>query len=306
MQGDVTEITKCSPTERRKIIDEIAGTADFDRKINLASEQIQSVEDKVANTNILMGEIDNRIEQLKQEREVALKYKKFKDEKTELETKIQSAKYFDTQRALELVHQNILLATKTKEELTQRLKEAESKIADTQEKYNEVNAAVRAQGEEKQLEVKKTAEEKKGAIDRKSSAIAQCEKTTLDNLKAIEGYKNGIEVQKQKIEEYTLAIEAKNKELEQLNLDLKAKKEELAKIDELALKFGIKYVVNHPCYMGRAGFTGKFQQKIGKNSIIQLEWSKDFRDFYDNFDIVSKKTIPFLVDLAKYIDELEK
>ena len=81
MQGDVTEITKCSPNERRKIIDEIAGTADFDRKITLASEQIQSVEDRVANTNILMGEIDNRIEQLKQEREVALKYKKFKDEK---------------------------------------------------------------------------------------------------------------------------------------------------------------------------------------------------------------------------------
>ena len=230
MQGDVTEITKCSPTERRKIIDEIAGTADFDRKINLATEQIQSVEDRVANTNILMNEIDNRIEQLKQEREVALKYKKFKDEKAELETKIQSAKYFDTQRALELVHQNILLATKTKKELTQKLKEAESKITDTKAKYDEVNAAVRAQGEEKQLEVKKTAEEKKGAIDRKSSAIAQCEKTTLDNLKAIEGYKNGIEVQKQKIEEYTLAIEAKNKELEQLNLDLKAKKEELAKI----------------------------------------------------------------------------
>jgi len=52
MQGDVTEITKCSPIERRKIIDEIAGTADFDRKIALASDQIQSVEDRVANTNI--------------------------------------------------------------------------------------------------------------------------------------------------------------------------------------------------------------------------------------------------------------
>ena len=157
MQGDVTEITKCSPTERRKIIDEIAGTADFDRKISLATEQIQSVEDRVANTNILMGEIDNRVEQLRQEREVALKYKKYKDEKIELETKIQSAKYFDTKRALELVHQNILEATKTKKELTQRLKEAESKINDTKIKYDEVNAQVKAQGEEKQLEVKKLA-----------------------------------------------------------------------------------------------------------------------------------------------------
>lgn len=230
MQGDVTEITKCSAVERRKIIDEIAGTADFDRKINLATEQIQSVEDRVSNTNILMNEIDNQIEQLKQEREVALKYKKYKDEKTSLETQIQSAKYFDTVRALELVHQNILLASKTKKELTEKLKEAESKINDTKTKYDEVNALVKAQGEEKQLEVKKLLEEKKGELERKRSAIAMCEKTTLDNLKAIEGYKNGIEVQKQKIEEFKAAIELKTKELKELNEQLKIKKEELNKI----------------------------------------------------------------------------
>ena len=45
-------------------------------------------------------------------------------------------------------------------------------------------------------------EEKKGEIDRKTSAIAQCDKTTLEKLKSIESYKNGIEVQKQKIIEY--------------------------------------------------------------------------------------------------------
>lgn len=230
MQGDVTEITKCSPVERRKIIDEIAGTADFDRKINLAAEQIQSVEDRVSNTNILMGEIDNQIEKLKQEREVALKYKKYKDEKTLLETQIQGAKYFDTKRALELVHQNILMATKTKKELLERLKELESKVNDTKIKYDEINAQVRAQGEEKQLEVKKLLEEKKGEIERKKSAIFNSEKITLDNLKAIEGYKNGIEVQKAKIEEFKAAIETKTKELKALNDELILKKEELNKI----------------------------------------------------------------------------
>src|SRR5574344_1332414 len=36
MQGDVTSITNCSPLERRRIIDEIAGVADFDRRIEQA------------------------------------------------------------------------------------------------------------------------------------------------------------------------------------------------------------------------------------------------------------------------------
>ncbi len=231
MQGDVTEITKCSPTERRKIIDEIAGTADFDRKISLATDQIQSVEDRVSNTNILMSEIDNRIDQLKQEREVALKYKKFKDEKIELENKIQSAKYFDVKNSLDMVHQNILLATKNKKDLILKIKENQTKLDDTQLKYNEINAEVKAQGEEKQLEVKKLAEEKKGQIERKNSAIAQAQKTTLDNLKQIEGYKNGIQLANQKIVETENLIKEKEKEQKDFNLQLNIKKEELNKIN---------------------------------------------------------------------------
>ncbi|MBR2068201.1 MAG: chromosome segregation protein SMC [Candidatus Gastranaerophilales bacterium] len=230
MQGDVTEITKCSAIERRKIIDEIAGTADFDRKINLATEQIQSVEDRVASANIIINELDIQIEQLKQDREVALKYQKLKDEKAGLETQIQSAKYFDTIRSLELVHQNILTATKEKKELIERLKETESKIKDTQIKYDEVNSKVKAQGEERQLEVKKLAEEKKGEIERKKSAIALAEKTTIDNLKQIENYKNGIKVQEDKIKEFELSIKEKTQNLDKLNKDLKEKKDTLDKI----------------------------------------------------------------------------
>lgn len=232
MQGDVTEITKCSPMERRKIIDEIAGTADFDRKITLAADQIQSVEDRVANTNILMSEIDNRIEQLKQEREVALKYKKYKDEKTQLENKIQSAKYFDIKNSLDMVHQNILLATKNKKDLVLKTKENQSKLEDTQLKYNEINSKVKAQGEEKQLEVKKLAEEKKGEIERKNSSIAHDQKNIIDNTKQIEGYKNGIELANKKIEEIQASIKDKEKEIAGFNSDLKAKKKELEKINK--------------------------------------------------------------------------
>ncbi len=230
MQGDVTAITNCSALERRKIIDEVAGTADFDRKIALASEQIQGVEDEIANKKILMDEIDSRIEQLKEEREVALKYKKYKDEKTSLETKIQSAKYFDVKKSLELVHQNILLAVKQKKELQEKLKELQSKIDDTKFKYDEVNEKVKAQGEEKQLEVIKKTQEKKGEIERKNSSAALANKTIIDNKKSIESYKNGIDNLKTKVEEYKKAIADKNKELKELNNSLKLKKEQLDKI----------------------------------------------------------------------------
>ncbi|MCI0664505.1 MAG: AAA family ATPase, partial [Acidobacteria bacterium] len=46
MQGDVTGIVTMSPTERRKIIDELAGVAEFDRRIDQANEELSAVGEK--------------------------------------------------------------------------------------------------------------------------------------------------------------------------------------------------------------------------------------------------------------------
>jgi len=43
MQGDVTRITEMTPTERRKIIDEIAGVAEFDHKKDQAMNELEIV-----------------------------------------------------------------------------------------------------------------------------------------------------------------------------------------------------------------------------------------------------------------------
>ena len=79
MQGDVMSITNCTPNERRKIIDEIAGVADFDRRIEQATNELETVEKRVVNSTLILNEVNTRLEQLNEEREVALKYQKLKD-----------------------------------------------------------------------------------------------------------------------------------------------------------------------------------------------------------------------------------
>ena len=44
MQGDVMSITNCTSGERRKVVDEIAGVADFDRRIDQATAELETVE----------------------------------------------------------------------------------------------------------------------------------------------------------------------------------------------------------------------------------------------------------------------
>lgn len=230
MQGHVTTIANCSPKERRQYLDEIAGTADFDRKIAAAQKELETVEARVQNSLIVKNEKDARLEELKEEREIALKYKALNDEKTELESQVNVIKYFDTKRSLDLVHQNILASTKEIKVQTQRLDEIKSKIEDKTAKYKEICEMVRAQGEDKQLEVKKLLEEKKGEISRKETSIAHSDKLILDNKKTAQNAQNGIENLTKKKEEIIAAIEQKeNLTKEQEDL-LEKKKAHLAEI----------------------------------------------------------------------------
>ena len=232
MQGDVTSITNCSSSERRKIIDEIAGIADFDRRIEQATNELETVEKRVEKSSLILSEVDVRLEQLKEEREVALKYQKLKEEKTSLEGQINTVKFFDIKRNLEKAHENILEFTKKKKQEEAKHKDLEERLTLIKSKYQEISQLVKEKGEAQQIEIKKLAEETKGAIERKQSAINYADKQIQDGLKGIENSKNGIEVQKKKITDTELKIQLKNDEIKVIEENIALQKAELKRILE--------------------------------------------------------------------------
>lgn len=232
MQGDVTSITNCSSNERRKIIDEIAGIADFDRRIEQATNELETVEKRVEKSSLILSEVDVRLEQLKEEREVALKYQKLKEEKIGLEGQINTVKFFDLKRNLEKAHENILEFTKKKKQEEAKHKDLDERLNLIKSKYQEISNLVREKGEAQQIEIKKQAEETKGAIERKQSAINYADKQIQDGLKGAENSKNGIEVQKKKIVDTELKIQLKKDEIKGIEENIKIQKAELKKILE--------------------------------------------------------------------------
>ena len=232
MQGDVTSITSCTPTERRKVIDEIAGVADFDRRIEQATNELDTVEKRVVNSTLILNEVNARLEQLKEEKEVALKYQKLKEEKTSLESQINTVKFFDLKRNLEMAHENILESTKKKKEEEIKSKDLEERLKIIKEKYEELSATIKEKGEARQIELKQQAEEIKGSISRKNSSIAFADKQIQDNLKTIENTKNGIDVQEGKIKDSELKISMKQDEIKSIDKNIDEQKAKLQKILE--------------------------------------------------------------------------
>lgn len=232
MQGDVMGITNCSPKNRRKIIDEIAGIADFDRRIEQATNELTTVEQRVERSLFILNEVDKRLEELKEEREVALKYQKLREEKTGLESQINKVRFFDLKKNLERAHENILEFTKKKKEEEVKNKDLDERLNLIKQKYQEVSELVKEKGEAQQIELKKQEETIKGEIDRKNNAYNYADKQIHDGLRSIENAKNGIEGFKKKIEDFKLKIKLKDDEIALIKENTKTREAELKKILE--------------------------------------------------------------------------
>ena len=232
MQGDVMSITNCTSGDRRKVVDEIAGVADFDRRIEQATHELETVENRVVKSTLILNEVNTRLEQLKEEREVALKYQKLKEEKVGLESQINTVKFFDLKRNLEKAHENILEFTKKKKEEEVKSKDLDEKLKLIREKYEELSATIKEKGEGHQIELKQQAEEIKGAIARKNSSIVFADKQIQDNLKTVENTKNGIEIQQGKIKEAELKISMTKENIVGIEANIAEQKKILHKILE--------------------------------------------------------------------------
>ncbi|MEI8377265.1 MAG: chromosome segregation protein SMC [bacterium] len=230
MQGDVTGITNTSSNERRKIIDEIAGVADFDRKIDQATRELEMVETRVEKSTIILTEIEARLEQLEQERKEALKYKKLKDEKVELESKISTVKYFDLKNSMERLHESILDADNQRKSELESLKKLSKDLAKTQIELADISEQVKTKGEAEQIEIKKHAESLKGEIARKKDSIAFNDKQIEDNKLVIISSNENIENLKQKIDDTLIKIDGKKDDIKIIEANIESEKAQLEQV----------------------------------------------------------------------------
>jgi len=79
-QGDVTKVIEMNTVERRGIIDEISGIREYDEKREQALKQLERVEEKVREAEIILEQKEEIIEKLKKDRDSALEYQKLTNE----------------------------------------------------------------------------------------------------------------------------------------------------------------------------------------------------------------------------------
>ena len=230
MQHEVTKITASSPVNRRKIIDEIAGVADFDRRIEQATKELDVVEDRISKSSIVLGEIDIRLEVLKEQKQAALKYQKLREEKAQYESQKSTVKYFDIKNSLERVHENILETNKTKKQQEKELEKADKELEAAKVRLQELSELVKQKGEDEQLRTKAQINALQGNINTKESSIEFMDNQKEKNLLAIKNANFNIETLNEKIDDAKLRIDNKKDEIASFEKNIEHEKEELDKV----------------------------------------------------------------------------
>jgi chromosome segregation protein len=232
MQGDVTDIISMSAVERRKVVDEIAGVAEFDAKKEDAFEELETVRERIEEAELRIEEKEGRLDRLEDERETALEYRDLQDEKEEYEGYRKAAELEDKRGELADAREEAADLEDRLADLQRELDEREGRVVRLEEDLADVNDEIERKGEQEQLEIKSEIEEIKGDIARLEDRIEASEEAIADA--ETERREAFVEIDRkgEEVEELEAAIRDTKVEAASVKSDRQEKEAELAGIRE--------------------------------------------------------------------------
>ncbi len=153
LQGDVTRIISMNGKERRNIIDELAGVAEFDRKIEKTKETLEEVREREERCQIIETELKRSLERLAADKVKAEKYKKLKQQIQEKQGWETVLSWKLLQQKISRLNTQISAGEQEEQKLNQGINELAEKIRENTTKLEDLNRQVKALGEDEQLTV---------------------------------------------------------------------------------------------------------------------------------------------------------
>ncbi|PSP15825.1 MAG: chromosome segregation protein SMC [Cyanobacteria bacterium QS_8_64_29] len=151
LQGDVTRIITMNARERREIVDELAGVADYDRKIAQARETLEDVREREERCRVVETELIQTRDRAAAERDKAERYRELKSHIQQLQQWEAVLAWRSLQQDEAQLQAQIEAHQRERAQLDERLEALSSEIEQARAQLEDCNARVRDLGEDQQL-----------------------------------------------------------------------------------------------------------------------------------------------------------
>ncbi len=227
LQGDITRVIKMTPRERRTIIDEVAGISEYEDRKQEALKELEAVEERIKDAELILGEREAVLEKLKADRDQALRYLDLQEELKRLRKSILLQRKKELESARERVSASMEDAKRRKAELEEkreglnkRIEELENELRKREEKIRELYSSA---GEGKLQSIR----ERLAELRTKKESVEKMLSDYEERIAKLRVKREKLEMQLAEAEEDLRAAEARVQEKQGQLQRVKARVEEL-------------------------------------------------------------------------------
>ena len=325
LQGDIVRFCEMSSVERRQLIEEIAGIAMYEEKKQKALLQLQKVEERLKEAEIILAERKTYLKEMQKDRDQALKFKELSEnvrkykasliklqmdkreaEAGDLKKKVDEQLAFvrDAEEKIAKLREQI---AKKKEEIELLTKEVEQKGETDQVNLNREIEDMKVEMARKTSRLEAADQELKKLASRQSEIIATLAELTkkigdVESQKLeLEAQRKGRQKEKDSIEKKIKAFKEKN-HLEQAGDIEKQVEDSDKKIEDLAKEINQMREQQHSLLREKDGADrelGLIADAIAKVSQLEKEHKQQLDDIKKRRESFKAATL----ELNKVLDE---
>ncbi|MEM0231311.1 MAG: chromosome segregation protein SMC [Candidatus Woesearchaeota archaeon] len=234
LQGEINDFVEMSPIQRRMLIEEIAGISVYEEKKQKAISELQKVDERIKQAEIILAEKEAALSELKKDREQALKYKDLKEKIDSHKAAYLSLIIEKRKKEIEKAEAKISEAAKEIEGIQKEISEVRSQIEEKKKLIEKIRNEINEKAETDELALNREVEELKVKIATLQTGIES-------HKKEIEKLQEKISSSKKEVEENTQKISQLNSEVESARAKHQENLKQIEKINRSIEEFRKKH-----------------------------------------------------------------
>ncbi|MFC1753944.1 chromosome segregation protein SMC [Thermoproteota archaeon] len=224
LQGDIVRFVEMPPEGRRQLVEEISGISVYEEKKQKAVNELDRVEERMKEADIILSERKSRLSDLKKERDQAIKYKDINDKIKKSKASLIHKRMEKRKKEKGEFDARIEKQQKLLEEKQKDLDELKKNTTEKKERIGDINHEIETKGEKDQVDLNKEIEKLK--VDVASS------KNRIDSLKTeISKIKQRKCQLKENSDEIKFKIKKLNEEKDDIEKQIANRQKEVNQID---------------------------------------------------------------------------
>lgn len=161
LQGDIIRLVEMSGIERRQIVEEIAGISVYEDKKQKALRELQRVEEKINEADIILAERKAYLKELKSDRDKAMKFKDLDTNIKRNKATIIVKEIDDRKNKSAKFEKEMASIKKDIEKIESEINNKRKKIEELKKQIDDINAEIEKKGEKDQVALNKEVEKLK-------------------------------------------------------------------------------------------------------------------------------------------------